>query len=195
MNNKPPDKGPTRLHGHARIPLAVLAAAVMLGCFQSAAVTTAPPATQQIRADSTADAPSVANRSTNDTAVNSTTPSGTVEPGPTNPLAATLCQQTASGFGVASTSGGPSDLQLRNASAIMVAGKKLGLTIDAQILGVQAALGESSLESKDFGDAAGPDSRGLFQQRANGAWGSYADRMDPFISATRFFLALKGIKD
>ncbi|MET4621683.1 hypothetical protein ABIE18_003149 [Arthrobacter sp. 2762] len=96
---------------------------------------------------------------------------------------------------MASTSGVPSDVQLRNASAIMVAGQKLGLPLDAQILGVQAALGESSLESKDFGDAAGPDSRGLFQQRANGAWGSYADRMDPFVSATSFFLALKGIKD
>ena len=195
MNNKPPEKSPTRLHRRARFPLAVIAAAVLLGCFQSAAVTTAPSGIQQIRANSSTDASSVANRSTNDTPVQATNPSGTVEPSPTNPLGATLCQQTASGFGVASTNGGPSDLQLHNASAIMVAGQKLGLPLDAQILGVQAALGESSLESKDFGDAAGPDSRGLFQQRANGAWGSYADRMDPFISATSFFLALKGIKD
>ena len=42
----------------------------------------------------------------------------------------------------------------------------------------------------DRGDGAGPDSRGLFQQRDNGAWGSYEDRMDPTISATNFFNAL-----
>ena len=30
-------------------------------------------------------------------------------------------------------------------------------------------------------------SRGLFQQRDNGAWGTYEDRMDPFISSTSFF--------
>lgn len=195
VNSKPPDKGPTRLRVRARFPLALIAAAVLLGCFQSGAATTAPSAIQQIRANSSTDAPSVANRSTNDTPVQATNTSGTSEPAPTNPLASTLCQQTASGFGVASTIGAPSDLQLRNASAIMVAAEKLDLPSDAQILGVQAALGESSLENKDFGDSAGPDSRGLFQQRANGAWGSYADRMDPFISATSFFLALKGIKD
>ncbi|MDR6685637.1 hypothetical protein J2Y41_001192 [Arthrobacter sp. 1088] len=193
MNNKTPDKGPARLRGHARFPLAVIAAAVMLGCFQSGAITPAPPAVQQIRADSSGDAPSAANWSTNDPPSQATNPSGTVEPAPANPLGTTLCQQT--GFGPASTTGAPSDVQLRNASAIMVAAEKLGLPSDAQILGVQAALGESSLESKDYGDAAGPDSRGLFQQRANGAWGSYADRMDPFVSATSFFLALKGIKD
>src|SRR3712207_8538206 len=45
------------------------------------------------------------------------------------------------------------------------------------------------------GDAAGPDSRGLFQQRDNGAWGSYADRMDPTTSATNFFLALQEVPD
>lgn len=51
----------------------------------------------------------------------------------------------------------------------------------------------SPLNVIDYGDAAGPDSRGLFQQRANGAWGSYSDRMDPYISATNFFRALSRV--
>ena len=53
-----------------------------------------------------------------------------------------------------------------------------------------AAMGESGLRVLDYGDGPGPDSRGLFQQRDNGAWGSYSDRMDPSISATNFFKAL-----
>ena len=40
---------------------------------------------------------------------------------------------------------------------------------------------------------AGPDSRGLFQQRDNGAWGSYQDRMDPYRSALSFFQVLATI--
>jgi len=80
--------------------------------------------------------------------------------------------------------------QLENAAAIMKAAKDLGLPAAAQILGVQAAIGESTLNVIDYGDAAGPDSRGLFQQRDNGAWGSYTDRMDPHTSATNFFKAL-----
>ncbi len=41
--------------------------------------------------------------------------------------------------------------------------------VSTQILGVQAAIGESTLRVIDFGDGAGPDSRRLFQQRDNGA--------------------------
>lgn len=80
--------------------------------------------------------------------------------------------------------------QLKNAALIMNAGKKLGLSTQGQVIGVMVAMGESSLRVLDRGDAAGPDSRGLFQQRANGAWGSYTDRMNPTISATNFFKAL-----
>lgn len=74
--------------------------------------------------------------------------------------------------------------QLVNAAHIMQAGEALGLSARDQTIGVMTAMGESSLRVLDHGDAAGPDSRGLFQQRDNGAWGSYEDRMDPFISAT-----------
>ncbi|WP_217376134.1 M23 family metallopeptidase [Paenarthrobacter ureafaciens] len=84
--------------------------------------------------------------------------------------------------------------QMKNAQAIMNAAKSLELPVAAQLIGIQAAIGESTLRVIDYGDGAGPDSRGLFQQRANGAWGSYADRMDPTISATNFFTALQKVE-
>ncbi|MDN4643387.1 CHAP domain-containing protein [Arthrobacter sp. PsM3] len=83
--------------------------------------------------------------------------------------------------------------QLQNAAAIMGAGRSLNLSANGQIISVMVALGESGLRVLDTGDGAGPDSRGLFQQRDNGAWGSYADRMDPTTSATNFIKALKGV--
>lgn len=80
--------------------------------------------------------------------------------------------------------------QLVNAAHIIEAGKALDLKVRDQTIGVMTAMGESTLNVIDYGDGAGPDSRGLFQQRDNGAWGSYSDRMDPFISATNFFKAM-----
>lgn len=83
--------------------------------------------------------------------------------------------------------------QLVNAAYIVQAGKDLDLGVRDQTIGVMTAMGESSLRVIDHGDATGPDSRGLFQQRDNGAWGSYEDRMDPYISATNFFKAMMKI--
>ncbi|MCL2090923.1 MAG: M15 family metallopeptidase [Micrococcales bacterium] len=85
--------------------------------------------------------------------------------------------------------------QLLNAAYILQAGRDLGLSGRDQTIGVMTALGESSLRVIDYGDEAGPDSRGLFQQRDNGAWGTYEERMDPYISATNFFEALMEISD
>lgn len=85
--------------------------------------------------------------------------------------------------------------QLVNAAYVMQAGAGLGLSVRDQTIGVMTAMGESSLRVIDYGDTAGPDSRGLFQQRDNGAWGSYEDRMDPFTSATNFFRVLMTIDD
>lgn len=84
--------------------------------------------------------------------------------------------------------------QLVNAAVVIQAGKDLGLGVRDQTIGVMTAMGESALRVIDYGDAAGPDSRGLFQQRANGAWGSYEDRMDPYRSASSFFRALAGVE-
>lgn len=80
--------------------------------------------------------------------------------------------------------------QVKNAALIVNAGKSLKLSLYGQQVGVMTAMGESGLRVLDYGDGPGPDSRGLFQQQANGAWGSYTDRMDPTISATNFFKAL-----
>lgn len=80
--------------------------------------------------------------------------------------------------------------QLGNAAAIIKAGADLNLSSRDQAIGVMTAIGESGLRVLDHGDAAGSDSRGLFQQRDNGSWGSYEQRMDPYQSATSFFSAL-----
>ncbi|MFF5325261.1 M23 family metallopeptidase [Janibacter hoylei] len=81
--------------------------------------------------------------------------------------------------------------QLVNAAHIMLAADDLGLSRRDQQIGVMTAIGESTLTVLDHGDAAGPDSRGLFQQRDS--WGREADRMDPYKSATLFFEALKKV--
>lgn len=91
------------------------------------------------------------------------------------------------------TIAGYSGEQLVNAALIVSAGEALDLSVKGQIIGVMTAMGESSLQVLDRGDGPGPDSRGLFQQRDNGAWGSYEDRMDPTISSTNFFNALQDV--
>ncbi|MFC9335932.1 CHAP domain-containing protein [Arthrobacter sp. NPDC057009] len=83
--------------------------------------------------------------------------------------------------------------QLKNAAMIINAGKALHLSARGQTIGVMTAMGESGLKVLDHGDGPGPDSRGLFQQRDNGAWGTYGDRMNPSISATHFFKSLQKV--
>jgi hypothetical protein len=80
--------------------------------------------------------------------------------------------------------------RLINAAHIIAAARSLGIGPHTQAIGVMTALGESGLRVLDHGDVAGADSRGLFQQRDNGAWGTYADRMDPYTSAQNFFTKL-----
>ncbi|WP_430648129.1 M23 family metallopeptidase [Agromyces sp. GXS1127] len=87
---------------------------------------------------------------------------------------------------------GYSGEQLKNAAYIMNAAIDLGLDRQAQVLGVMTAMGESSLRVINYGDEAGPDSRGLFQQRDS--WGSLADRMDPTTSAALFFQRLMTVE-
>ncbi|TLM83685.1 CHAP domain-containing protein [Pseudarthrobacter sp. NamE2] len=89
---------------------------------------------------------------------------------------------------------GYTEEQLKNAATIMGAGKALNLSVKGQMISVMVSLGESGLRVLDYGDGPGPDSRGLFQQRDNGGWGSYADRMDPTISATNFIEALQKVE-
>lgn len=87
-----------------------------------------------------------------------------------------------------SSVGAFSGKQLENAAIIINAGKTLGVPRQAQIIAVMTAIGESTLNNVKHGDTAGPDSRGLFQQRAG--WGSEQERMDPHAAATKFYKAL-----
>jgi hypothetical protein len=86
---------------------------------------------------------------------------------------------------------GYSGEQLRNARLIMEAGEAAGFGVHGQTLAVMTAAGESSLRALPYGDAAGPDSRGLFQQRR--PWGTLAERMDPTTSATLFYRRLAAV--
>ena len=81
--------------------------------------------------------------------------------------------------------GGYSGDQLANAAAIMNAGASMGINAHGLTIGVMTAIGESGLQNLDHGDVAGPDSRGLFQQRDT--WGTLEQRMDPSESAKLFF--------
>lgn len=101
----------------------------------------------------------------------------------------------APGAGLPTSIGAWDSEQLSNAAEIVAAGTALGLDEWTITVGVMTAMGESSLRNLDRGDAVGPDSRGLFQQRSNGAWGSYQDRMTPAVAATNFFAALTKVAD
>jgi hypothetical protein len=81
--------------------------------------------------------------------------------------------------------------QLVNAAQILRAAQSYGLSVHGEEIGVMTAIGESSLRNVNYGDTAGPDSRGIFQQRSN--YGALADRMDPYMAARAFFLRMQGI--
>jgi hypothetical protein len=74
---------------------------------------------------------------------------------------------------------------LINAAQIISAGKRYSADEHAMDIGVMVAIGESNLQNLNYGDTAGPDSRGIFQQRAN--WGTLAQRMDPYTAAFNFY--------
>ena len=78
--------------------------------------------------------------------------------------------------------------QLVNAAEIVKEGQRRKLPTIALQLAVLTAMGESTLINVPYGDAAGPDSTGLFQQRDN--WGSVSDRRTPSKAAGFFYDAL-----
>jgi hypothetical protein len=87
--------------------------------------------------------------------------------------------------------------QLVNAALIVNEATALGLGGDGQLLGVQTAIGESSLVNVDHGDGAiNPngtiaDSLGLFQQQSS--WGTVTQRRDPQAAARLFFIRLQAV--
>jgi hypothetical protein len=81
--------------------------------------------------------------------------------------------------------------QLLNAAQVMRAADAYTPNIRAKQIGVMTAIGESNLRNLTYGDTAGPDSRGIFQQRSN--WGPLADRMDPYTAAVNFYHRMFGV--
>jgi hypothetical protein len=81
--------------------------------------------------------------------------------------------------------------QLEIAAQIIRAAQSYGLDAHGQEIGVMTAIGESGLRNVNYGDVAGPDSRGIFQQRDN--YGALADRMDPYTAARAFFGRMIGV--
>lgn len=75
--------------------------------------------------------------------------------------------------------------QWANAAAIVTQGTADGVPVRGLVIAVMTARQESSLINVAYGDTAGPDSRGLFQQRD--PWGPLAVRMTPRGAAHLFF--------
>ncbi len=99
---------------------------------------------------------------------------------------ATLTTEGACGaqvVGVGAT--GLSAEQSENARTIIEATLGRGLDLRDAVIAIMTAMTESSLRNVNYGDLAGPDSRGLFQQRD--PWGPLTVRMDP-AGATGLFL-------
>ncbi len=93
----------------------------------------------------------------------------------------------------ATVSSGSYDLtpvQAQNAALIAGVAVVRGLPARAASIAIATAVQESRLENIDYGDDAGPDSRGLFQQRPSQGWGTEAQVMDPLYAAGAFYDAL-----
>ncbi len=77
--------------------------------------------------------------------------------------------------------------ELVMAAHIMNAARDQGIGTHTQAVGVMTAIGESGLRNLDYGDAAGPDSRGLFQQRPSTGWGTPDQVLDPARATLAFY--------
>jgi hypothetical protein len=75
--------------------------------------------------------------------------------------------------------------QVRNLHGVLTECSAQGCSRDVMVATVCCVIQESVAKRLNYGDAAGPDSRGLFQQRA--PWGALEARLDPARS-TRMFL-------
>ena len=76
--------------------------------------------------------------------------------------------------------------QVANARLVEQGVRAAGGSGRAVYIALVAAVGESDLINVNYGDTAGPDSRGLFQQRVS--WGRLTQRMDPAWAAGAFML-------
>ncbi|NKX53746.1 hypothetical protein [Arthrobacter mobilis] len=83
--------------------------------------------------------------------------------------------------------------QAANAALITGIAVQRGLPARAASIALATAIQESKLRNLDHGDKAGPDSRGLFQQRPSQGWGTEAEVMDPVYAANRFYAELEKV--
>lgn len=77
-----------------------------------------------------------------------------------------------------------------NAALISAVAVQRGLPPRAASIALATAMQESKLRNIGHGDQAGPDSRGLFQQRPSQGWGTEAQVMDPYYATNAFYDAL-----
>lgn len=77
--------------------------------------------------------------------------------------------------------------QTANASTIAGIAVTRGLPPRAASIALATAVQESGLRNLDYGDTAGPDSRGLFQQRPSQGWGTEEQVQDPIYAAGAFY--------
>ncbi|WP_243224525.1 hypothetical protein [Microbacterium sp. CIAB417] len=113
---------------------------------------------------------------------------------PLSTAQAPVCASEPATFPAAGVEGWEGE-QLENAATIVLTARGLGFGRDGQVVGVMAAMGESSLRAIEYGDwetagVTNPDgsrttSIGLFQQQE--WWGSAEERLDPASSAALFF--------
>lgn len=85
--------------------------------------------------------------------------------------------------------------QAVNAALITAVAVQRGLPPRAASIALATAMQESKLRNVRHGDLAGPDSRGLFQQRPSQGWGTEEQVMDPQYAANAFYDALVKIPD
>jgi hypothetical protein len=79
------------------------------------------------------------------------------------------------------------------AAQIIQIGKQRQLPPLAWQTAIQAGMQESSLTNVTHGDAAGPDSRGIFQMRFTMGWGTEAQLLDPVYEINKFYDVLTKI--
>ena len=80
--------------------------------------------------------------------------------------------------------------QAANAALITAVSVRRGLPPRAASIALATAMQESKLRNIGHGDLAGPDSRGLFQQRPSQGWGTQEEVMDPVYATNAFYDAL-----
>ncbi len=90
----------------------------------------------------------------------------------------------------------PTKAQLKNAKAIVDAGKKMGLPPRAWVIAVATSMQESHLNNYgNLGANNDHDSLGLFQQRPSSGWGTPKQIHNPTYSATAFYKGLRSVSN